>query len=157
MRNLADAEAIAQELTPSNPPGSPGGMNACKAAFFQGHVEFIGLTATGGQAVGIPPDASLAIPTGFADLSALAAAVNVPVGEIQAVNPGVVPAPVPTLLRIPGARNHRVLSVGGLSAPETWAQIADQNGVTEAALRGANPPGSGGHPPIGATLLVPRP
>ena len=64
--------------------------NAVKAAYFQGHVEFLGLTPAGAlRAPAAPGSANLiALPAGIATLPALAMATGVAQPTILAANPG---------------------------------------------------------------------
>ncbi|MHB8628355.1 MAG: hypothetical protein ACYDEO_19365 [Aggregatilineales bacterium] len=125
------------------------GDNAVKAAYFQGHVEYIGLLPDGQQAApenGYNVD-RITRPEGITTWDQLAAATGVEIHEIIALNAEAIPGlteldPVPEQLYVPDCRDHEVIQVtdaASNTALETKKQIADQNGVSEAALVRANP------------------
>jgi hypothetical protein len=147
--NLRHAENVRDTVI-----GPPGGENAVRAAFFQGHVEFLGLTPTGTPAA---PAVSgqIPVPAGITTVQALARAANVTPDAILAANAGLTAAgPLPAQVQIPGAREHRVVVAGG--TPETITQIADQNGVGESALRRANPGVAWSALTSGQSILIPK-
>jgi len=125
--------------------GGPGGANAVKAAFFQGHVEYLGFNPDGSASTPVAAaDADrVTVPPGATNLTALVRASGVPAPQITAANPGVPLAPtLPATLHIPGCRDHIVVQASdsaGNTARETAAQIATQNGITVPRLRTANP------------------
>jgi hypothetical protein len=126
---------------------SPGGMNALKAAYFQGHVEFIGLSPAGAMRPGAAPGSAdlITVPPGATTVALLATAANVAASVITGANPGLTASttPLPATLHVPGARDHLVVNTGpdstGAQASEGAAEIAAQNGVTTTALTTANP------------------
>jgi hypothetical protein len=173
-RESADrAEEIRGRLTgPSHKIGrctsqrDPGGNNAVKAAYFQGHVELLGL-APSGTSAGPTRERSdeVAVPEGVTTIEALALASGVPPDEIRRSNPGLTEGAFPATVRLPGCREHVVL---GYTSPiattesgiESRADIARMNGVTEADLERANPgiTTSGGWSTLtaGIFILIPR-
>jgi hypothetical protein len=143
-----------------------GGNNAVKAAYFQGHVELLGLSPTAAGAAGPTrsrPD-EVAVPEGVTTIAALAVASGLPPAEITAANPGLTDGAFPPTVRLPGCREHIVMGYSTAapveSVAETRGQIAAQNGVTEAALDRANPGitarGGWGSLTAGTSILVPR-
>jgi hypothetical protein len=126
---------------------SPGGMNALKAAYFQGHVEFIGLDPAGAMRPGAAAGAGdlITVPAGATTVAQLATAANVSASVITGANPGITASttPLPATLHVPGARDHLVVrtpaDATGAAASEGAAAIAAQNGVTTPALTTANP------------------
>lgn len=126
----------------------PGGNNAVKAAYFQGHVELLGLSPTGAGASAGPTRANpdeVAVPQGVSTIAELAVASGLTATELTAANPGLTDGAFPPTVRLPGCREHLVMgyrspgAAGLESAVESRAQIAAQNGVTEATLDRANP------------------
>ena len=120
------------------PGGSPHagvGEAAVRAAYFQGHVEYIGLAPGGAQAAGLRAPGvpqQTRIPGGMTNLNDLARRSRVPRPTIEADNPGITNAlPATAVLR--GCREHRVI------AGESRANIATQHGVSELDLVLANP------------------
>lgn len=145
---LAHAKAIRSRV----------GDNAVKAAFFQGHVEFLGLDPTGGNAAPVAAAARdlVMVPSGIATVADLAKAANVAVADIAAANRGLTGSTVISgSVHIPGAREHIVVQAGPHGS-ETREQIAKQNGVTESALADANPAAPWGSLTAGMHLLIPR-
>ncbi len=146
--------------------GGPGGANAVKAAYFQGHVEFLGLDPHGNWATPASPGTTdlIGVPAGITTLAALATATGASEAEIRTANPGLTPgAPLPASLNVPGCREHLVVealnqvgtTIIGRQA-ETKAQIATQNGVTEAELDRANPSVNWTSLTSGQRILIPR-
>jgi hypothetical protein len=134
------------------------GANAVKAAFFQGHVEFIGLDPAGGTSAPVAAvDRDIvSVPAGITTVAVLAAAARVPAAEIVAHNAGLTPtSAVAGRVHVPGAREHIVV-VAGAHGAETKAQIAQQNGVTQESLAAANPAASWGSLAAGERILIPR-
>ncbi|WP_433727397.1 eCIS core domain-containing protein [Actinoplanes sp. CA-051413] len=132
----AQAERIRDGGTP--PGGSPHagvGEAGVRAAFFQGHVEFLGLARTGPQLATLPVAGAPVrtwIPAGIAGLDDLARRSGVPRPAIVRDNPGITDALPPTAV-LAGCREHWVV------AGETRAMIAAQHGVAQADLVRANP------------------
>jgi hypothetical protein len=124
-----------------------GGNNGAKAAYFQGHVELLGLSPTApGVAGPIRARADeVAVPEGVTTIAALSVASGVPPAEISTANPGLTDGAFPPTVRLPGCREHIVMGYSTTapapveSVAETRAQIAAQNGVTTAMLDRANP------------------
>ncbi|MFQ5768511.1 MAG: LysM domain-containing protein, partial [Acidobacteriota bacterium] len=143
--------------------GPPGGENAVKAAYFQGHVEFLGLSPAGAALAPrtTPPD-EVDVPAGITTLAQLSTAANVSEDDIRAANSGLTAAgPLPARLRVPGAREHLVVearNVVGSPEPtaETKDQIARQNGVLPANLERANPGVDWATLTEGQKILIPR-
>ncbi|HMO47506.1 MAG TPA: DUF4157 domain-containing protein [Rubrivivax sp.] len=155
----AQAERIRDGGTPPGGSAHAGvGEQAVRAAYFQGHVEYLGLDPAGAPLAGLAaPGAAraLRIPAGIADLNGLARRSGVPRASIGRDNPGIA-APLPATAVLAGCREHRVVSGA------TRALIAAQNGVSENALAEANPdvtldPASSDWPalPAGRVLLIP--
>src|SRR5260370_19133881 len=90
----------------------PGGRTAVRAAFFQGPVEFLGLTPTGTPAA---PVASglITVPAGITTVEALARAANVEQADLLSANAGFTAAgPLPAQLQHPCTREHRGVVAG---------------------------------------------
>lgn len=120
------------------------GANAVRAAYFQGHVEFLGLDPGGRPAAPAAAADMCTLPRGVTTLPGLATASGLTEAEIRTANPGVnLAAGMPARLALPGARDHRIVAAFDRAARanviETRAQIATQNGVSEADLVRANP------------------
>jgi len=126
-----------------------GGEEALRGAFFQGHIELIGLQPSGSIATtALHLTDDVHVPAGITDRATLAVAANVPEADIIHDNPAL-PAAGLTAgapVRIVGTSEHIVVQADptsdvptGSPTPETPGQIATQNGITEAALRRANP------------------
>jgi hypothetical protein len=132
----AEAERIRDGGTPTGGAAHAGvGEAAVRAAYFEGHVEYIGLAPAGSQLTGLPaPGTSplVPVPGGLAGLDELARRSGVPRATIEHDNPGITDA-LPASAVLAGCREHRVV------AGETRAKIAAQNGVSEADLVRANP------------------
>jgi outer membrane protein OmpA-like peptidoglycan-associated protein len=159
VNHRAQAERIRDGGTPPGGSAHAGvGEQAVRAAYFQGHVEYLGLDRAGAPLAGLPaPGAAraLRIPPGIADVADLARRSGVPRATIERDNPGI-GAPLPATAVLAGCRTHRVV------AGETRALIAAQNGVSEEALAEANPdvpidPASSAWPALaaGRVLLIP--
>jgi hypothetical protein len=121
-----------------------------RAAFFQGHVELIGLDDSGNVTAGVPVGSGelVTVPAGVTTPFALGVITGSSAAEIIAANPGLTAkGPLPTPTRVPGVRYHTVVSAkefrptGGVMAEsvETADLIAEQNGVTKDELLRANP------------------
>jgi hypothetical protein len=158
---MAHAEAVRSQ--------APGHEEAVRAAFFQGHVELIGL-APDGQPLPAMPAANagtVEVPAGISGVGALETASGVPAADITASNTGVTIVPG-ARVRLAGCREHVVVSSrsrAGNSATENRANIAAQNGVSEADLVRGNPdlalvptPGrtDWDHLTAGQAILIPR-
>jgi hypothetical protein len=132
----AQAERIRDGGTPAGGVAHAGvGEAAVRAAFFQGHVEYLGLAPAGSQlttlpATGAPP--MTRIPGGITGVDDLAWRTGIPRATIERDNPGITDA-LPAAAVLAGCREHWVV-VG-----ETRAKIAVQNGVSEADLVRGNP------------------
>lgn len=154
--NLAHVENVAGTV--------PGGDNALRASYFQGHVEMLGIDPGTGAFVTTPPvsvDPSLVnVPAGIPNLDDLAPRSGVPKSEILSANVGLAAAgPLPPRLRLPGAREHMVASTLvplGPGPTETAEQIAAQNGVSVEALKRANPSVTWAALTSGQRVLIPR-
>lgn len=170
----AAAERIRDGGTPvaGGPSHAGVGETGVRAAYFQGHVEYLGLTPTG-AGLATPPAAGaprqLRIPGGIWSVDELAWRSGVPRATLMADNPGLT-APLPATAVLAGCREHVVVTattthpVTGVrtSTPETRANIAAQHGVSEADLARANPdlpldPATSGWAPLiaGQTILIP--
>ena len=135
---LANAEKIRDATSPA----------AVKAAFFQGHVELIGLSPDGKMAGVGAPATEVKVPPGVTSLFALGVITNTSVDAIVAANTGLAPSSaVPATLQVPGCRYHTVVEAterrptGGVmsSKAESPKQIAAMHGITEDQLKRANP------------------
>jgi hypothetical protein len=157
--HLAAAERIRDGGTPAGGARHIGvGEAAVRAAFFQGHVEYIGLAPGGAQAAGLRAAGTTQqtrIPGGIADLNDLALRTGVPRLTILADNPGITDALPPTAV-LRSCLEHQVVP------GESRANIAAQHGVAEADLVRANPdvavdPITNQWPPLaaGQRLLIP--
>ena len=120
-----------------------------RAAFFQGHVEYLGLAPGGAQRPGLPAKGApvrVRIPPGIPGIDDLAARSGVPRATILRDNPGMTDA-LPATAVLIGCREHIVVVsettdpvTGTLQRrPESRANIAAQHGVSEADLVRANP------------------
>lgn len=141
---VTQAEKIAAEV----------GMQALQAAFFLGHVEAIGLKPDGSMIDPAAPDAAahlmprtVTVHRTITSVTGLSVLTGAPEADIVAANSGLVPGgPLPAGaytdgLVVPGTSHHRTLAVADRSggvAVETKAKIAEQHGVTDAALERAN-------------------
>jgi len=167
------AERIRDGGTPTAGAAHGGiGEPGVRAAFFQGHVEYLGLKPDGTPLTGQPAAGAplrLRVPAGIAGLNELAWRTGVPRARIEADNPGIA-SPLPADAVLDGCREHVVVASDTThprsalheSAAETRAQVATQNGVSEADLVRANPdialdPVTNAWPPlsVGQRLLIP--
>jgi len=120
------------------------GENAVKAAYFQGHVEFLGLDSDGQFMDASTVGSGILIPHGITTLSALATATGLTVQQLRDANVGLdngdeIPIPV-IRLDMPGCREHTVVtSRGAVEEAETITDIATQHQVSEGDLQQANP------------------
>jgi hypothetical protein len=169
------AERIRDGGTPvaGGPSHAGVGETGVRAAYFQGHVEYLGLTPAGAALGGLPAPGAprrLRVPTGIATVDDLAWRSGVPRASIDAENPGIAP-PLPPDAVLPGAREHVVVVADAThpttgvrtTQPETRANIAAQHGVSEADLVRANPdiprdPATSAWPAltVGQKILIPR-
>jgi hypothetical protein len=136
------------------------GERAVRAAFFQGHVELLGLNDDGTKAPArTGPVSEVTIPSGISSLAKLAKASGVAAKEIKDANKGVdLTGALPAKMNLPGCRNHRVIAAkksGEADTPESKAQIAKQNGVLESELERANPGQDWSKLKHGDILLIP--
>lgn len=133
--HVEKAEAITEEI----------GENAAKAAYFQGHTEFLGLDEQGNWTEPVNEGSDwIRVPVGIDSLADLAKATGVSEETIIGSNPDIElgdGAELPEELHIPGCRDHIVIQVSDryTTASETKKQIAQQNGVKKSALKKANP------------------
>ena len=155
--DLAHVENVAKTV--------PSGDNALRAAYFQGHTEMLGIDPTTHAFVTAPSaavDPTLVnVPAGIPNLNDLATRSGVPKSEILAANSGLTNAgPLPPKLKLPGAREHKVvttfLPAGAAGPSETVDQIAAQNGVSVEALKRSNPAVLWGGLAAGQLILIPR-
>jgi hypothetical protein len=125
-------------------------LAAAKAAYFQGHVELIGLTPAG--AVAAPAVAGthdlIPVPAGITSVLGLAVALGSTTAAILGANPGMTAATIPTGdVHVPGAGRHTLVESKEEDArglvmdrrTESPDQVANQHGIDVAALRRANP------------------
>jgi hypothetical protein len=141
-----------------------GSANGLKAAFFQGHVEFLGLTPGGASAGAGRTPGEVELPVGVASWGEASSITGLPAMELAGNNPMVrEPFPPGTRLRAPGTRWHVVVestgrysSAGADRAAETIEQIGLQNGVSPPMLRRANPGVDFAKVKAGDVVLVPR-
>ena len=144
------------------------GENAVRAAFFQGHVELLGLNPDGSDMTGLRAKGAkvkITKPAGVSNLAELATATGLTEAEIKAANPGITSALMPSMV-LPGCREHIVVGTTdrkGVSAVEGRKHIATQHGVTEADLNRANPgikvkAATGAWPKltVGQKILIPK-
>jgi hypothetical protein len=142
--------------------GGRGGDNAVKSAFFQGHVEFLGLKPDGTEATPIAAGAGdlITVPAGTATIADLAVLSKVKATVIASKNAGVPEAgPLPAEMHVPDARDHIVVEAsdtGGTKTTETKAQIAAQNGISETDLENANPSVAWAALTVGQRILIPK-
>jgi hypothetical protein len=135
------------------------GENALRAAYFQGHVEFLGLAADGSWAP--PVGDGVTVPTGIGTLDDLARAARCDKAAILAANAAALGGAGRVLARmvLPGCREHRVVAYreGPDPAVEGIDEIARQHGLASRAdlLRDANPQVTWSALPAGGTVLVP--
>jgi LysM repeat protein len=142
------------------------GDNAVRAAFFQGHVEFVGLRPGGGMASAPAHGPNeVQVPVGVGDWSALETITGVPAKKLELDNPMTfIPLPGDWIWAS-GCRYHTVVMATGPSAApaggtveavESIDQIATQNGVTPADLTRANPGVDFTKLKAGDRVLIPR-
>lgn len=113
------------------------GDSSCRAAYFQGHVELLGLNPDGTAAAAPPAGThTMQIPPGLHNVDELATATGISRAQLITDNTGI-DTTFPTSAVLTGCRIHVVVSSG--AAVEDRAMIAAQNGVSEADLARANP------------------
>jgi hypothetical protein len=153
---LAEAEKIAAATS----------REAMKAAFFQGHVELIGLSPDGSMAPPVAPGSGELVtpPPGVTTVFTLAVILNSSTAGILAANPGLLAtSPLPATVRVPGVRHHTLVSskelrpTGGVMAEkvEGPTEIAAMHGVTPDAITRANPGKDWSKAKGGERVLVP--
>ncbi|MEV7004863.1 hypothetical protein [Streptosporangium sp. NPDC051022] len=125
------------------------------AVFFQGHVELIGLSPRGVELAPLPDGmrGSVTVPEGVTTVEELAERTGVARGTLLEANPGVEADDLPPRMNVPGWWEHMLLVLPD-GTRESPAQIAAQHGVTEQALRAANPGLRWNELPDGFPVLV---
>lgn len=125
-------------------------MAAARSAFFQGHVELIGLAPDGSMAspVALGTGELIAVPAGVTTVFSLAVITGSSTAAIVGANPGMKAAdPLPANVRVPGVRTHTLVvaeefrPTGGAMASkvEGPTEIAAQHGLDPVAISRANP------------------
>jgi hypothetical protein len=153
---LAEAEKV----------GAATSRDAMKAAFFQGHVELIGLAPDGSMAPAVRPGSGEEVtpPPGVTSVFGLAVILNSTTAAILAANPTVkADAALPPSVRVPGVRRHTLVSAqelrptGGVFAErvEGPTEIGAQHGMSPAAITRANPGKDWSKAKAGENVLVP--
>lgn len=115
-------------------------LDGFKAAYLMGHVEYVGLTPSGGTrpSVASGTGRGLDIPSSITTLAALVRGSGQSEAAIRAANPQVTSwTPLPRRLNVPGWREHIVVASPG-GTVETLSQIARQHGVSVADLNAHN-------------------
>jgi hypothetical protein len=141
-----------------------GNDTGLKAAFFQGHVEFLGLTPGGAVGGSGRTPGEVDLPPGVATFGEAAALTGVSAMELAASNPMLrEPFGAGTRLHALGTRWHTVVestgrysSTGTDKAAETIEQIGLQNGVSPPMLRRANPGLDFAKLKAGDLVLIPK-
>lgn len=135
---------------------------AKRASFFQGHVEYLGLTTAGQPATPVAAGTSgaITVPSGVGSLADLAALTGVDEAAIRTANPSITDwSTLAPRVHVPGWRDHVVVeaSDGRATTAETPSQIATQHGTTEAEVERVNRPRFAAWPSLSAgdRLLVP--
>lgn len=119
------------------------GEQALLAAYFQGHVEFLGLGPDGTQSTDVRPDRGeppLRVPPGMSTLPNLAWRTNVNMDLLKYANNSKNlqdDISMHDKLVLPDCREHLVVEVEG--APETLELIAQQHGMSKLSIMDANP------------------
>jgi hypothetical protein len=125
-------------------------MAAARSAFFQGHVELIGLAPDGSMAppVALGTGEVIAVPAGVTTVFGLAVITGSSTAAIVGANPGLKAAdPLPANVRVPGVRTHTLVVAEEMtptgnalaSKVEDPAQVAAQHGLAPAAISRVNP------------------
>jgi hypothetical protein len=125
-------------------------MDGLKASYLMGHVEYVGLEASGADRTPVATGTGqgLDLPAAVTSIAQLVTQSGVAEAAIKAANPQVKSwAPLPRRLNVPGWREHIVVADPTSGTVETLAQIAAQRDVTEADLKRHN-----GHQPAWPTL-----
>lgn len=136
------------------------GPNGLKAAFFQGHVEFIGLLWRGGWLPGAVENGgvrAIRTPRGnIKSVDGLAEATKLSRASLLQSNPvlGQPSEKWPGQIFLPGYHSHLTITVGDDQA-EAWDQIGGQHNISEADLKQANLVQGREGVPLGTWLLVP--
>jgi hypothetical protein len=145
------------------------GTEGVRAAFFLGHVELIGLTPDGRTVDPSGPNAArevgpgaVVVPDEVTTVRGLSIMTGASEADIVGANSGLVAGPLPASahsegLQVPGTSFHRVVAARDRrgSAIETKEIIAEQHGITVAALVRANPHLNHREPREGEWLLIP--
>jgi hypothetical protein len=122
------------------------GDNGLRAAYFQGHLEYLGLSWAGYWLDGaeMASDGTRSIPAprddNLSNIDRLASAIDLPRALIMKYNPELVlsAGAVPKRFFLPGYHGHLAIVVGDDELAETWDQISAQHGVSVKRLREAN-------------------
>ena len=151
-KNFVEAVGRVRDIT---------GPNNLKAAFFQGHLEFLGMyyNSTSWLPGAQEHNGARAIrtPSGFDSVEVLGQATGLPPEKLTEDNPELkkVREEWPGQIFLPGYHSHLAIATND-DETETWAQISRQHGVTEAELKRANNLIEDGTAvPYGTWLLVP--
>lgn len=116
-----------------------------KAAYFQGHVELLGLSPTGAPGPTAADADEVEVPDRVTTIDELATASGVPAADIRSKNPGLASGgdlTAGTKVQLPGCRLHVVVADAEDPAhvtAETPAMIARQHGIAVADLERSNP------------------
>lgn len=127
---LANAENIEAEI----------GSEAIRAAYFQGHVEYLGIDPEGEYIT--PQNGNVVqIPEGIETVPDLAIASGVDADTIRTLNniEGDQINMMIVALTLPGCSNHTVVTGHDSGKTETITDIANQHGISEHRLQLANP------------------
>jgi queuine tRNA-ribosyltransferase len=90
------------------------GPETVRAAYFQGHIEFLGLEPGGTPSAPVPAGAAdiCGVPSGITTLAQLSTASGIPEADIRTANPAErFTGALPARLALPGCRDHRVVAV----------------------------------------------
>jgi hypothetical protein len=136
--------------------------NGLRVAFFQGHVETLGLDPGGGQLAPVPAGTSgwITVPPGLNTVDDVANRFEVDASDIFEFHPDLFfdPTPVPDRLVIKGWSEHLVVEAAdtGARTAETKEQIAAQHGIADpAVLDRANPGVDWANLHAGDIVLIP--
>ena len=160
--------SYAEYLTEAEKIAAATSREAMKAAFFQGHVELIGLAPDGTMAPPVTPGSGEEVvpPSGVTSVFALGVVLSSNTASILAANPGLKadsPLSAATPVRVPGVRHHTLVAAqelrptGGVFAEKVEGpdEIGAMHGVTPAAIRRANPGKDWSKAKGGDRVLVP--
>jgi hypothetical protein len=125
-------------------------MAAARSAFFQGHVELIGLAPDGSMAPPVAPGAGefITVPAGVTTVFGLAVITGSSTAAILSANPGMKATDaLPARIQVPGVRTHTLVvaeelrPTGGVmsSKVEGPTEVGAQHGLDPAAISRANP------------------